>query len=157
MTFCGVCWLSGKVSACWCRRLGFDSLVRKIPWRRKWKPTPVFLPGKSQGQKSLVGYSPWGHTESDMTDRLTLKAWSTLSELMKLGTETFCSKDRTYSAHKAGLPGSQLAPLPTGTDSAAYSADYAAYSTGIFAVYKQFRHFCLLWNDFAISTNGRRK
>ena len=31
------------------------------PWRRKWQPTPVFLPGKSQGQRSLVGYSPWGH------------------------------------------------------------------------------------------------
>ena len=35
--------------------------VRKIPWRRKWQPTPVFLPGKSHGQRSLVGYSPWGH------------------------------------------------------------------------------------------------
>ena len=39
----------------------FVSWVRKIPWRRKWQPTPVFLPGKSQGQRSLVGYSPWGH------------------------------------------------------------------------------------------------
>ena len=36
-------------------------LVRKIPWRRKWQPTPVFLPGKSHGQRSLVGYSPWDH------------------------------------------------------------------------------------------------
>ena len=35
--------------------------VRKIPWRRKWQPTPVFWPGKSHGQRSLVGYSPWGH------------------------------------------------------------------------------------------------
>ena len=38
----------------------FDPLVVKIPWRRKWQPTPVFLPGKSHGQRSLVGYSPWG-------------------------------------------------------------------------------------------------
>ena len=37
-------------------------------WRRKWQPTPVFLPGKSHGQRSLVGYSPWGRKESDMTD-----------------------------------------------------------------------------------------
>ena len=39
----------------------FNPLVVKIPWRRKWQPTPVFLPGKSHGQRSLVGYSPWGH------------------------------------------------------------------------------------------------
>ena len=43
-----------------CERSGFDPWVRKIPWRRKWQPTPVFLPGKSHGQRSLVGYSPWG-------------------------------------------------------------------------------------------------
>ena len=39
--------------------------VRKTPWRRKWQPTPVFVPGKSNGQRSLVGYSPWGHKELD--------------------------------------------------------------------------------------------
>ena len=39
-----------------------------MPWRRKWKPTPVFLPGKSHGQRSLAGYSPWGHKESDMSE-----------------------------------------------------------------------------------------
>ena len=49
-----------KESACQCRRWEFDSLVRKIPWRRQWLPIPVFLPGKSHGQRSLVGYSPWG-------------------------------------------------------------------------------------------------
>ena len=38
--------------------LGFDPWVGKIPWSRKWKPTPVFLPGKFHGQRSLVGYSP---------------------------------------------------------------------------------------------------
>ena len=42
------------------RRLGFHLWLRKIPWRRKWLPTLVFLPGKSHGQRSLVGYSPWG-------------------------------------------------------------------------------------------------
>ena len=40
-------------------------------WRRKWLPTLVFLPGESHGQRSLAGYSPWGHRESDMTERLT--------------------------------------------------------------------------------------
>ena len=49
----------------------FDPLVRKIPWRRAWQPTPVFLPGESHGQNSLAGYSPWGHKESDTTEWLT--------------------------------------------------------------------------------------
>ena len=40
----------------------------KIPWKRKWQPTPVSLPGESHGQRSLVGYSPWGHKESDTTE-----------------------------------------------------------------------------------------
>ena len=44
--------------------------VEKIPWRRKWQPTSVFLPGESQGQRSLVGCSPWGHKESDTTEQL---------------------------------------------------------------------------------------
>ena len=48
----------GKESACQCRRRGLDPWVRKIPRRRKWQPTPVFLPGKSHGQRSLEGYSP---------------------------------------------------------------------------------------------------
>ena len=42
------------------KRHGFDPWVRKIPWRRKWQPTPVFLPGESHEQRSLAGYSPWG-------------------------------------------------------------------------------------------------
>ena len=41
-------------------RPGFDLWVGKIPWRRTWQPTPVFLPGESHGQRSLPGYSPWG-------------------------------------------------------------------------------------------------
>ena len=51
---------------------GYNLWIRKIPWRRKQQPTPVFLPGESQGQKSLVGYSPWGCKESDTTSRLSL-------------------------------------------------------------------------------------
>ena len=44
------------------------SLDREISWRRKWQPTPVFVPGEFHGQRSLVGYSPWDHKESDMTE-----------------------------------------------------------------------------------------
>ena len=47
---------------------GFDSWVGKIPWRRKWQPTPNPLPGKSHGRRSLVGYSPWGRKELDTTE-----------------------------------------------------------------------------------------
>ena len=52
-----------------CGRPRFDTWVRKIPWRRKWQPTPVFLPGESHGWRNLVGYSPWGRKErlSDFT------------------------------------------------------------------------------------------
>ena len=45
--------------------------VGKMLWRRKWQPTPVFLPGEFHGQRSLAGYSPWVRKESDMTERLT--------------------------------------------------------------------------------------
>ena len=47
------------------------SWVRNILWRREQKSTPVFLPGESHGQRSLLGYSPWGHKESDRTELLT--------------------------------------------------------------------------------------
>ena len=63
-------WLSGKESACQCRRCkrrGFEPWARKTPWSRKWKPTLILLLGKSHGQTSLAGYSPWSH-ESDMTE-----------------------------------------------------------------------------------------
>ena len=53
-----------------CRRCGFNPWIGKILWRRKWQPTPVFLPGESHGQRSLAGCSPWGCKELDMTYRL---------------------------------------------------------------------------------------
>ena len=49
------------------------SLSQKDPWRRKWQLTPVFLPGKSDGQRSLVDYSPCGCKESDMTEQLRMR------------------------------------------------------------------------------------
>ena len=51
-------------------RHGFDLCVGKVPWKREWLPTPVFWPGEFHGQRSLAGYSPWGHRESDMSERL---------------------------------------------------------------------------------------
>ena len=65
-------WCRVKEPACQYRskRCGFNPWVRKIPWRRAWQPTPVFLPGESRGQRSLVGYSPCCRKESDTTERL---------------------------------------------------------------------------------------
>ena len=74
--------LGGKESACQCgshRRPGFNSSVRKIPWRRKWQPTPVFLPGESHGQRSLVGYSSRGCREKDVTGHACMLRWNTAS------------------------------------------------------------------------------
>ena len=62
---------SGKESACQCRRHKshkFNPCIGKIPRRRKWQPTPIFLPGKFLGQRSLAGCSPWGHKDLDMTE-----------------------------------------------------------------------------------------
>ena len=59
---------SGKEPAYQRRRPGLDPWVRKIPWRRAWQPTPVFLPGEFFAQRSLAGYSPRGRKELDMTE-----------------------------------------------------------------------------------------
>ena len=64
-------WRSGRESACQCsrhRRCRFNPWVGNMPSRRKWQPTPVFLPGKSPRQRRLVGYSPEGHKESDRAE-----------------------------------------------------------------------------------------
>ena len=76
---------------CQYRRHGFDTWVDstcqcnpwvgKIPWRKKWQPTPVFLPGKSHEQRSLVGYNPWGRKESDRTERLNSNTCFKMTEL----------------------------------------------------------------------------
>ena len=70
-----------KESACQCRRHGFDPWVGTIPWSKKWQPTPVFLPGKFQGQRRLAGCSPWGRKELGMTQRLSMHAMKKTLEL----------------------------------------------------------------------------
>ena len=81
-------WLSGKESTCQCRKRGFDPWSRKIPWRRKWQPTPVFWPENPQGQRILAGYSPWGRKKV-RHDLATTKsiAWDSYGLIKNL----FCS------------------------------------------------------------------
>ena len=74
--------LAGKRTHLQCMRqmrCGFDPWVGKTPWRKKWQSTPVFLLGKSHGQRSLAGYSPWGHKSqtpvSDYTTTTSVLAW----------------------------------------------------------------------------------
>ena len=57
-----------RVSKSWTRLSDFPFTFHFMHWRRKWQPTPVFLPGEFQGRGSLVGYHLWGRTESDMTE-----------------------------------------------------------------------------------------
>ena len=79
-------WYGSKDSSCQCRRRkrhGFDSWVGKIPWRRKWQSTPVFLPGEFHGERSLVGYSSWGRKGSD-----TIEWLSTWQHTQSSSTET---------------------------------------------------------------------
>ena len=64
------------------RRPEFDPWVKKILWRRKWQPTPVFLPGESHGQRSLAGYSPWGHRELESIEQLSMRRVSGLAAQM---------------------------------------------------------------------------
>ena len=96
---------SGGESACQCRRYKscrFDPWVRKIPWRRPWRPTLVFLPGKSHGQRSLVGYGPWGcrvrHDSSDLA--FTHKAKAKFPFLTEFSVDlhvALCSQQLTNS------------------------------------------------------------
>ena len=100
---------SSKESTCQsrrCKRRGFDPWVGKIPCRRAWQPTPVSLPGESHGQRSLEGYSPWGHRESAMTEQLTL----TYSRLTNNVVIASGGQQRDSATHTSFAP---QTPLPS--------------------------------------------
>ena len=80
---------------------GLDPWAGKITWKREWQPTPVFLSGKSHGQRSLVGCSPWGGKESD-TERLMLSLSFCLSSLQSLRRFQLFETIRT-AAHQGSL------------------------------------------------------
>ena len=73
-----------------CKRCRLDTWVGKITWSRKWQPNPVFLAGESREQRSLVGYSPWGCKESDMTE-YTHTHTHTHTHTLRDRSETFCN------------------------------------------------------------------
>ena len=95
---------SGTDSVCQHRRRkrhGFSPWVRKIPWRRKWQPIPVFLPGEFHGQRSLAGNNPWGHRESDK------------AEWQRTNTHTWILQLRMARTFRAGLTLSELGSTPS--------------------------------------------
>ena len=75
------CGSDGEEFACNAGNLSLIPRLGRFPWRREWLPNPLFLPEKSHGQRSLVGYSSWGHKESDMTDQLTQGQFRVLSRM----------------------------------------------------------------------------
>ena len=91
-------WLRWQSVCLQCGRPGFSPWVGKSPWRRKWQSTPVLLPRKSHGQRSLAGYSPRGRKESDTTERLHFPFLSDLfSPLIK--HSHLCSLNYGNSPH----------------------------------------------------------
>ena len=88
------------------RKHGFDPWVGKIHWRRKWQPTPLFLPGKSQGQRSLVCYNPWGHKELDMRKLDTHVHTHTCAHTHTL---SLCLFSTTYLSLVGSLPNFTIA------------------------------------------------
>ena len=81
---------SGKEPTCQCRRhkrCRFDPWVGKIPWRRAWQPTPVFMSCESHGQRSLVGYSPLGHRGSDTTEATEQEVYGLANDLLEKNPE----------------------------------------------------------------------
>ena len=92
------------------RRCGLNPWIGKIPWRSKWQPTPVFLPGEFYGQRRLAGYSSWGHKESDTTERLTLSLTSSVLGNLGWSQASFytvvsqISEDTTSSLSRCTFP-----------------------------------------------------
>ena len=106
-------WLNGKESACQCRRHRFNPWVRKIPWRWKWLSTPVFVPGKSHGQRNPVGYSPWEsqNSQNDLASKqqhLHLNGIQTQGHLISEPLQNVCLHFlHHYAAHNT-LPNMSL-------------------------------------------------
>ena len=92
-----------KESICQYRGLGIDPWVGKISWRRKRKATALLLPRESHGQRSLVGYRPWGHKESDTTEVISLsKYWCSQTEVLEKTLETPLDSKEIESVNPKG-------------------------------------------------------
>ena len=96
------------------QEMQFRSRVGKIPWRRKWQPTPIFLLRKSHGQRSLEGYSPWSHKELDTTEPWR-RAWQP--------TPVFLPGESPWAEETAGSMGLQRVGHAWAAKHTAYLSD----------------------------------
>ena len=93
-------WLRGKESACQCRRHTLDPWFRKIPWKRKWQSIPAFLPGKFQGQRSLVGYMQVhgvAKSQTPLSDLTTINVTHTINVLIGVTLRFLCWSTLAFS------------------------------------------------------------
>ena len=127
-----------------CRRPQFDPWVGKIPWKRERLPTPVFLPGGFHGERSLVGYSPWGHKELDTTERLTHTHTYTHSVSKALSTNGWSS---LWDTKSPGFWGSIMTGLCTVyTDWASWAKGFTTKSPFSYQCFKVATMNFILWN-----------
>ena len=111
-------WLSDKESSCPCRRCQFDPWVGTIPRRRKWQPTPVFLPGESHGQKSLAGYTLWGRDTTEQVSTTTTmvdKDRDVRAQYLLLSCSVVSNSLRPFGLSMPGLPVLHHLPEPAQT------------------------------------------
>ena len=118
-------WRPGKEPICQCKRPGFNPWVGKIPWRKKWQPPPVFLPGEPHGQRRLAGYSPMGCKEPD-TEELSLnKQASKATLLTRIRGET-----GMHPSSRSTVPATRSCSAPPSPDSCPDPAPCGAGSRG---------------------------
>ena len=139
-------WLSWYRILLQCGRPGFNPWVRKISWRRKWQHTPVFLPGKSHGWRSLVGYSPWGRKELDTTESLHFTSLRILvispSKLLTLGsTPSSLSTVPSYNS----TPHLLLSQKPSTSDVIVPASVRSSYPLCVLNDFSPVQLFATLW------------
>ena len=143
-----------KESSCQCRRLRFNPWFGKLLWRRIWQPTPVFLPGKSCGQRSLVGCSPWGLRELDAIEHTHTQRTDTSHKICKKYHDIFLiffvvKKPGTRQNYPEFLKqlrvSENIIDLISPQNTIKLISRYASY---IFAAsWLQMQHFCLLFEN----------
>ena len=100
--------VSSKESTCQFRRCGFDPWVGKMSWRRNWQPTPVFLPGKSHGQRNMAGYSPWDHKRAGHNWVTKQQQWRLRPKIWELRSCMLLSMAKQNKTKQNQKPGHDL-------------------------------------------------
>ena len=137
-----------------CRRHRFDSWVGKIPWRRKWQPTLVFLPGKSHRQRSLAGYSPWGRKESDTTEWPTLLFVYYFSDFIELSVFLKLIKDIFKTNILNFLLGTLQISISLGSVIEELLCSFGVMFHGVF-VFREVSYCCLCtWSHHLFRASG---